>query len=404
MALLWTASLRADQWMPPKVETYVSTDGRARLTVTPRRISDSLEYFEDKVAGREPAGRPAGNNQTSASGQLEVLGDGQWRTVWNGPLLNDVAPAEVLVANGGQRVVTFDNWHSVGHGENVIVIYNGTGRPIRSLRLTDVLPDYYLDALPHTASSLLWGGEHRIDEANGRLILSIAVPTRDRPRANPTYLDLPVSLATGEPEAATGPDWEAARAAACRNLVEMRQYRLQRQAYLRAPLVGPEGSVEPDWHEYLREAVARIETPPARAESETDELFADLLSDIVSTSTTVLRDPAEADYAQSVPWVLEALTEEPWGEGDIRSIASPAQANLVEVLASAAGRIRRGSLQGVRVYVAVADEHWPLVVQALAVSGADLRQLDPADPIPQRPDRLAAEEAVPDLSPPCAAT
>lgn len=86
-------------------------------------------------------------------------------------------------------------------------------------------------------------------------------------------------------------------------------------------------------------------------------------------------------------WVREALKENHY-EGDAISFASPAQDNLVKALADAARRVPDGKLKGVRVYVAVGDALWPQVTAALARSGAEMIQIDPAKPIPQRPERL----------------
>jgi hypothetical protein len=39
-----------------------------------------------------------------------------------------VAPVRALVSNGGEHVVTFDNWHSGGFRDNVVVIYAAMDR------------------------------------------------------------------------------------------------------------------------------------------------------------------------------------------------------------------------------------------------------------------------------------
>ena len=55
--LAGTCLANADSWLPPSVETFTSADGRARVVITPRPIGGALPYFEDKVAGKEPAGQ-----------------------------------------------------------------------------------------------------------------------------------------------------------------------------------------------------------------------------------------------------------------------------------------------------------------------------------------------------------
>ncbi|MFZ8310653.1 hypothetical protein ACO1LC_14475, partial [Staphylococcus aureus] len=58
-----------------------------------------------------------------------------------------------------------------------------------------------------------------------------------------------------------------------------------------APLLRPKINAEREWHDYLREAVAR------------------LIGDDDTPSTTVLRLPGASDYAVSETWVNDALTE-----------------------------------------------------------------------------------------------
>jgi hypothetical protein len=175
--LLAPVAAFADEWLPPTTETYYSSDRRVRLTVTPRDIANPLAYFEGKVRDEKQAGQRPGSAQTFALGVLERLGDGgHWMVVWDRRLVNDVAPAKALVSNSGRYVVTFDDWYSVGLGENVVVIYGHDGSLIRHLLLSDLLPDYYIKALPRSVSSLWWGGEHRIAESSDTLILKIAIP------------------------------------------------------------------------------------------------------------------------------------------------------------------------------------------------------------------------------------
>ncbi len=393
--LFWTVTARADSWMPPSGQTYVSADGNARVTITPRALEGALEYFEDMVAEREPAGQAAGSDQTRPTGHLELRDGRNWRSVWHGALVNDVAPVRALVANDGRRMVTFDNWYMTGHGENVVVIYNETGVVVRSFTLSDLLPDYYVAALPHSVSSIQWGGEHRLDEQGDRLILEVAIPFLDLLSFDRSYIELSVNLASGVSQPIEGTAWDAARIAACAHLSALQQWEQSRRAFLRTPLIGPANGDEQAWHDYLREAVARMGEPSsyaeilyALAEEEPDEMGPLFDSAFASGSTTVLRNPAANDYRASVRWVRDALTEVSYGPDDIRSFASPSQENLVEVLAQSVRHVRRGSLAGVQLFIAVGDDHWPRIIQIFEASGAELIQLDPHHPIPQRPDRL----------------
>src|SRR5690606_13407911 len=107
----------ADSWSLPTPEIYSSADGSKRLTVYPRELSNQLDYFSDKVEGIEPAGQRRAASTATATAILESKAKGgKWALMWHGPLLNNVSPVSALVSNSGHHVVTFDNWHEVGHG------------------------------------------------------------------------------------------------------------------------------------------------------------------------------------------------------------------------------------------------------------------------------------------------
>lgn len=187
----------ADSWVPPQTETYVSADGSHRLTVTPRAIRGALPYFEDKVEGREPAGQSPGGAREARALLERREADGRWREVWQRALPNDVAPVRALVADGGRYVATFDNWHSLGFGDNVVVIYGEAGRLIRSFRLDELLSDDEIERLPRSVSSIAWGGEHRFSADGTRLVLKIARPGSGRSALR--YDDLEIDLPSGRP-------------------------------------------------------------------------------------------------------------------------------------------------------------------------------------------------------------
>lgn len=209
--LLAPVAAFADSWELPTTQVYTSPGGRVRLTVTPRDLASPLAYFKDKVDGRSEAGQRPGSARRTARGRLDRLGaDGRWTAIWDRPLVNDVAPVRAVVADSGSHVVTFDDWHAVGTGEHVVAIYGRDGTLVRSLTLRDILPDFYIAALPRSVSSIGWGGEHLIAPSGDAVVLKIRMPSApdDEPRGR--FVDLPLDLATGRPSASARPSWEAA--------------------------------------------------------------------------------------------------------------------------------------------------------------------------------------------------
>ncbi len=201
MVALWSAvPAGADSWMPPKREVYEAAGKNVRFTVIPRVIADPADYFAGKVDLLTPAGQQA-DGAPRARGILERRRGSGWVTIWDKPLVNDMAPVTALVADDGAHVVTFDNWHSLGFGEHVVVIYRGDGSVVRSFELTDILPEDYVRALPRTASSLHWGGEHALSADGRTLILKVGV----RRAAHPSgFVDVTIDLPSGTVAPLTG--------------------------------------------------------------------------------------------------------------------------------------------------------------------------------------------------------
>lgn len=363
LSLAAGAPAAADSWLPPRLETYASPDGQYRLTVIPRGLTGPLGYFEDKVDGKEPAGQRPGA-PTEARGLLERRAGAGWETVWARPLVNDVSPVRALVSPSGDYVVTFDNWHSTGYGDDVVVIYGPGGTLVRKMALTDFLPQDYVAALPRSVSSMQWAGRHRID--GGVLLLAVALPDDDD-----RFVEVRVDLATGQAEPPSGPVWEAAvKAAAVRN-AEIAQAEAEYKAWLRAPLAVPTSDEYFGWARYLIEAYRRL----SPIEGYPDP--------------TVLPARSDDGYAS---WrdIFMGILREGFGDREEKVFVggSPDQENLVSLLLETGPTIPRGKLKGVRVYLAVSDKNWPRVVNAFNGSGAEMIQITPDRPIPQRPGRM----------------
>ncbi|MDP1632291.1 MAG: hypothetical protein Q8L66_12820 [Caulobacter sp.] len=369
LALGANAPATADSWPPPKVQTYASSNGQYRFTVFPRGITGPLGYFQDKVEGKEPAGQRSGT-PTVARGVLERrVGDG-WQTVWVRPLVNDVSPVEALVSPGGGYVVTFDNWHSMGWGDDVVVIYGRDGTLVRHLGLEDILPKTYVETLPRSVSSIHWRGDGRI--AGSAVFVEVVVPGDD---ADNRYIDVRIDLATGRVQLPSGKAWDAALAAVAEVSKVQAAERAEYLAELRRPLVAPADTDTElfAWERYMFEAFRRVApdwdgTPPFPLS---------------------LSRPSDEDYAQDLDLFIGVLEE---GETDSGGadfvVASSDQANMTAVLTAAAPRLANGKLAGKTIYLFVGDANWEVLKVALAPTGAKLVQIDPSRPIPQRPERL----------------
>ena len=162
----------ADSWALPGPQKYYSGSRRYYFEVIPRALESQSKYFEDKVAKKEPAGSRPGAGENYCRGVFHrQREDGTYEKVWESRLSNDVAPVSALVSDGGEYVATFDNWHSVGYGDDVVVIYGPGGKLVRKFALSDIVPT--TSNLPRSVSSIFWGGKHQIDERSLQLVLKV---------------------------------------------------------------------------------------------------------------------------------------------------------------------------------------------------------------------------------------
>lgn len=366
---------KADSWAPPSTETRESADGRFRFTVEPSPIDSSLEFFREELEAEK---EERAVERTPPMGLLEQRqDDGSWRPVWAGPLVNVVAPVSFLIANDGRHVVTFDNWHSVGHGENVIVIYADSGALVRSLSLGELLPQDYIDDLPHSVSSLRWKAGAELSSDSKHLLLDVLVPSLERDGENAVRFSIALDNGFVTPPPAT--KWQAALEASDTVGRARRAREEARKTYLREPLPAPTSCDTGDWHEYMGEAYHRL-TP-------------DWL-DMPVAATKILFAPDNSRHKTSVGWLVEAIAEETEFGGDVL-IASPCHSDaLVAAMREALAPIGSGDLGDTTFYISADLALRAQLEPLIGPSGAKVNWLTPAVAIPQRLERIpgSAEE------------
>jgi hypothetical protein len=120
-----------------------------------------------------------GDGSTHARGTLYEAArrEGDDVEVWSRELVNPYAPHQVLVADSGEYVVTFDEWGGVGYGPNVVVIYGPEGVVVKKFALEDLLTEEELAAVPHTISSRWWRAGKYINEESGVLVFEVDLGT-----------------------------------------------------------------------------------------------------------------------------------------------------------------------------------------------------------------------------------
>ncbi|SKA15867.1 hypothetical protein [Novilysobacter spongiicola] len=369
LVLLLVSSLAsADSWAPAEVARYTSANGLARVTITPRPLGGALNYFSDKVDGTEPAGQRVGEDQTQPFAMLMRRdSNGSWDTVWNAPLVNDVAPVDALVTNDGKRLVTFDNWHSMGYGSDVVVIYGQDGKLIRQFALEDFLPEAYIAFLPKSVSSIWWGRDHYLDEQAGDLVLQVRQPGSGAHQPS-ALVEVRIRLRDGKVLPHEGPAWTGAMAKV-RELDEERQKRWRELRTLRAqPLHAPRGDDAEEWRDYLVELRERLTESSGKQHA-----------------GRVLPAPGDAEFADQEEWIKGMLDD----VGGVRLsfgshfvFASPSPEALARLLEEQLRSVEPRGMKGIRVTFVGLPEHGDRVKTAAAGSGAEIVLLDIRSAVP----------------------
>lgn len=381
VALLASAPASADSWMPPMRKTYLSPDKTVRLTVIPRDLEDQLSYFSDKVGGKEPAGQRQGG-EPQARAILERTNGRAWTKIWQTPLANEVAPVSALVADNGSYVVTFDNWHSAGFGDNVVVIYRTDGSQVRSMRLLDILPEDYIRALPTSVSSIWWSGEHALTTDDRQLVLKVVIPGSRGAIGTPRgYFDVIVDLATGTVTPPSGVAWDAAMAAAAPLTARSKASEATWRAFAVAPLTAPKDATEDAWRRYLYQAAKRLAPKNQNA--------------MGLSPRWILPSENEPDFAEQAKDIRSIFAS--WDKPDDLMFASPsAPEAMARTLKEGAESGVPGRLHGSRLFVALPEALARDVRVALKATGATVIVFDPSNPIPQRPEALREMGVAPD--------
>ncbi len=135
LALLALATAaRADDWAAPTTKYLKSESGRYRAVVVP--------------------GQPGGKKHAGTITLFDDRDPVHPKKLYQRALVNEVAPVQILVADGGQ-LVTVDDWSKAGY-KHVVVIYDKKGKVVVDCALEQVLLAEEILTVDETESSRWW--------------------------------------------------------------------------------------------------------------------------------------------------------------------------------------------------------------------------------------------------------
>lgn len=357
---------RADSWMPPCPKAYLSPSGDYRLIVMPQGHAPGV--CAEARAPSPLAGRSAPDDGVAAT--LERREQGRWTAVWQRRLPNRVSPVDAAVSDQGQ-VATFDDWYGTGYGSRVVVLYDAAGQPIRQFGLAGFLPKAYVNALPRSVSSIMWGGGHAFTPDGRQLRLQVVVPDADPDRPGPWTGEPPrvpvfIDARSGAVETPGGPAWKQAMAQA--GQADRVRCAEQRQAFGAAlvplPALSPQ-SAPAEFERHGWQAAERLRSRDAEY----------LLRASCTLSGEELGQPAKVEAC-----VRRAVDEASGKPAEVLiQAADPGRLWLAAERLFAA--LPPGVLAGSTLYLAAPQDQHASVLHALAHLGATVALFDPMRPV-----------------------
>jgi hypothetical protein len=155
LSLGFPFSVFGDTWLNPKIETYFSEDSSFMLKVFPTEFPDKYMDWKRAKPKKKAKFSPADTAIKHCHAALYKISDSDTTEIWSKRLINAIAPVHAIVANDGNTIVTFDNWHSVGYGIDVLVVYDSRGGLVNRYALEDFSP-FPINDYEMTISSLWW--------------------------------------------------------------------------------------------------------------------------------------------------------------------------------------------------------------------------------------------------------
>jgi hypothetical protein len=145
----------ADVWDTPKTTRYFSQDSSYMVKVTPTQIPDKYWKWKSSKTKKRQKFSPRDTTIVLCQAILFKIEKNDTLKIWQKNLINPIMPVNVIVANDGKSLVTFDNWGSMGYGLEAMVIYDEKGGLVKRYQLEEISP-IPINEFQLSISSIWW--------------------------------------------------------------------------------------------------------------------------------------------------------------------------------------------------------------------------------------------------------
>jgi hypothetical protein len=145
----------ADSWAPPKTKDYYNEDKTYFVRIVPRTVPEKFWKWMNAKPRQKNRFSPADTTIIPCHAIMYKKTKNGDSLVWKKKLINEIAPVSAFVSNDAKYLVTFDNWHSMGYGVDVMVYYDNQGNLLIRHMLEDISP-FPINTYSMSVSSIWW--------------------------------------------------------------------------------------------------------------------------------------------------------------------------------------------------------------------------------------------------------
>lgn len=145
----------ADTWAPAKTKDYYNEDKTYFVRIIPRTIPEKFWKWMNAKPSQKRHFTPADTTTIPCHAIMYKKTKTGDSLVWKKNLINQIAPVSAFVSNYGRYTVTFDNWHSMGYGVDVMVYYDYQGNLVKRHMLEDISP-FPINTYSTSVSCIWW--------------------------------------------------------------------------------------------------------------------------------------------------------------------------------------------------------------------------------------------------------
>jgi hypothetical protein len=153
--IIFCSYLNADTWEEPAIRCYFSDNVQYCIKVYSTIIPDNYYKWLTSSSKKKAKFSVTDTAIISCYATLYEINNNDTVKIWEQKFINRFTPLSAIVSDDGKHVVTFNNWYSIGYGQDVMVVYDQKGN-LKKMYSLEAISPFPVNYYRRTISSILW--------------------------------------------------------------------------------------------------------------------------------------------------------------------------------------------------------------------------------------------------------